>query len=268
MSKVIFITGVSSGLGKHTAGYLAKKGHKVYGTTRKDVEPNSNLTFIKMDVTGFASVQHGVDLILQKEGRIDVLINNAGMGYAGAIEDFSADEAHLEMNTNFYGVVNTIQAVLPVMRQQGSGLIININSLGGLMGLPFQGFYSASKFAVEGLSEALRMELKQFNISIVQINPGDHQTQFTANRKMIAKTDESSAYQSQFNKTLAIIENDERNGLKPIAVAKKINSILQKKHPRTRYIVSSFEQKLAVLLKHILPGTWFGKVLEGHYGIK
>jgi short-subunit dehydrogenase len=268
MIKIILITGVSSGLGKHTAEYLAKKGYKIYGTTRKDIETNPDLVSIKMDVTDALSVQQGVDLILKKEGRIDVLINNAGLGLAGAVEDFSFDEAHYEMNTNFYGIFHTIKAILPVMRQQKSGIIININSIGGLMGLPFQGFYSASKFAVEGLCESIRMEVKQFNIHIVQINPGDHQTQFTSNRKIIAKAKGNSAYLIQFEKALSIIEKEENNGLPPISIAKKIYSILQKKHPRGRYVVSNFEQKLAVLLKFVLPALMFSKILGGFYGIK
>jgi NAD(P)-dependent dehydrogenase (short-subunit alcohol dehydrogenase family) len=268
MSKVILITGVSSGLGKHTAEYLAQQGYKVYGTTRRSIDPNPLITNLNVDVTDVSSVQRAVDSILQKEGRIDALINNAGMGLSGAIEDYSTEEAHREMDTNFYGTFHTIQAVLPTMRKQGGGMIINISSIGGLMGLPFQGFYAASKFAIEGLSEALRMELKQFNIKIILVNPGDHQTQFTDNRKIIAKAGGNSAYELQLKKTLAIIENDERNGLPPLEVAKKINSILQKKKPCARYVVSSFEQKLAVLLKFILPGSWFSKILEGHYGIK
>ncbi len=267
MSKVILITGVSSGLGKHIAGYLAQQDYKVYGTTRRDIDPNPHITILNVDVTDVSSVQRAVDSILQKEGRIDALINNAGMGLSGAIEDYSANEAHREMDTNFYGTFYTIQAVLPAMRKQGSGMIINISSIGGLMGLPFQGFYSASKFAIEGLSEALRMELKQFNIKVVLVNPGDHQTQFTANRKIISKAGGNSAYKLQFKKTLAVIENDEQNGWPPVAVAKKIHSILQKKNPCTRYVVSSFEQKLAVILKFILPGSWFFKILEGHYGV-
>jgi NADP-dependent 3-hydroxy acid dehydrogenase YdfG len=267
MSKVVLITGVSSGLGKYIAAYLIPKGYKVYGTTRKEIEPVEGLTILNMDVTDPSSIQVAVDILMKKEGRIDALINNAGMGLSGAIEDYSTDEAHREMDTNFYGTFNTIRAVLPTMRQQKSGTIINISSIGGIMGLPFQGFYSASKFAVEGLSEVLRMELKQFNIKVVVVNPGDHQTQFTANRKIVAKTLNDSAYSQQFQKTIAIIEKDEHGGLHPIAVAKKIHSILNKKNPCIRYVVASFEQKLSVPLKAILPGSWFIKILGGYYGV-
>lgn len=267
MSKVILITGVSSGFGKSISEYLYKLGYKVYGTARREIEHDANIHIINVDVTDPASIQKCVDTIMEKEGRIDALINNAGMGLSGAIEDFSTDEAHREMETNFFGTFYTIRAILPAMRKQKSGKIINVGSIGGIMGLPFQGFYSASKFAIEGLSEALRMELKQFNIKVILVNPGDHQTQFTANRKIIAKAMEESTYKQQFQKTIAIIEKDEHGGLPSKAMAKKMHKILSAKNPCTRYIVSTFEQKLAVWLKRILPGSWFIKILGGHYGV-
>jgi NAD(P)-dependent dehydrogenase (short-subunit alcohol dehydrogenase family) len=268
MSKVVLITGISSGFGKYTAEYLASKDYKVYGTSRRDVEHDPRITVVKMDVTDPSSVQSAVDSILQKEGHIDALVNNAGMGISGSTEETSLEEAKLQMDTNFYGMFYTIQAVLPSMRKLGSGTIINTSSIGGVMGLPFQAFYSASKFAVEGLSEALRMELRQFKINMVLINPGDFATNFTANRKLISKANSNSPYDTQFRKTLAIIEKEEKKGLSPLILAKKIYAILEDKKPCPRYVVSSFEQKLAVLLKHILPDAWFFKILEDFYGIK
>ena len=268
MSKIVLITGVSSGFGKSTVELLAKNGYVVYGTSRKKIEPASGVNIIAMDVTNTASIHEGVKSILDKEGRIDVLINNAGMGISGAIEDVTPDEARLQMDTNFYGMVHVIQAVLPAMRKQGNGTIINLSSIGGLMGLPFQGFYAASKFAIEGMSESLRMELKQFNINVVLINPGDFFTNFTANRQIISKAGSDSPYEAQFRKTLAVIEKDEKGGLPPAKMAQKIFKILQKKKPGSRYIVATFEQKLAVVLKYILPDSWFFKILEDHYGIK
>jgi NAD(P)-dependent dehydrogenase (short-subunit alcohol dehydrogenase family) len=267
MSKVVLITGVSSGFGKQTAEYLADKDYKVYGTSRRDIEHDPRITVVNMDVTDPASVQQAIDSILQKEGHIDALVNNAGMGISGSIEEASTEEIKLEMDTNFYGMVHTIQAILPSMRKVGAGTIVNISSIGGLMGLPFQGFYAASKFAVEGLSESLRMELKQFNIQVVLVNPGDFSTNFTANRKFTAKTTNRSPYYNQFERTINIIEKDENGGLKPIVLAKKIFSILEKEKPGPRYVVSTLEQKLAVLLKHLLPDGWFYKLIEDHYKI-
>ncbi|MDP4290584.1 MAG: SDR family NAD(P)-dependent oxidoreductase, partial [Bacteroidota bacterium] len=186
MRQVVFITGVSSGFGNRIALLLSAKGYAVYGISRRDVASDQPFTVLKADVLNPDSIKTAIDQVIAKEGRIDILINNAGMGISGAIEEFSTDDIKLQMGTNVMGVVNTIQSVLPSMRKQQQGIIINISSIGGLMGLPFQGFYSASKFAIEGLSEALRMELKQFNIKVVVIEPGDFSTNFTSNRKMVS----------------------------------------------------------------------------------
>ncbi len=268
MQKIILVTGISSGFGKQTAELLVQKDCIVYGISRKEVGVNEKIRQLKADVTDAATVKVAVEQLLKAEGRIDVLINNAGMGISGSIEDSSAEEIRLQMDTNFMGFVNTIQAVLPAMRKQGGGKIINISSIGGLMGLPFQGFYSASKFAVEGLSEALRMELKQFNIKVIVVEPGDFHTNFTANRKMSVASAKAGAYDSQFRKTISVIEKDENGGLPPSVLAKKLYQIIEKKNPCQNYVVATFEQKLAVCLKHVLPGSWFMKILSPHYGIK
>ena len=269
MKKVILITGISSGFGKQTARLLAEKGHTVYGTVRKEAETSSFVHDIKMDLTDPQSITNVVDTVLQKEGRIDVLINNAGMHTGGPIESSPIEHIKLQMDTNFLGMVQLTRAVLPAMRKQGGGLIINFSSIGGLMGLPFQGFYSASKFAIEGVSEALRMELKQFNIKVVLINPGDFHTSNSANRRnFLAPTGTNDPYGLQFSKTLGIIEKDESNGWAPEILAKKIVKIVACKKPRQKYIIGSFENKLAVVLKYILPGSLFRKILEDHYGIK
>jgi short-subunit dehydrogenase len=265
--KSVLITGVSSGLGRKTAEYLGLRGYKVFGTVRKTGEPIANVQLLEMDVTYPDSVKRGIEKIIQSGSGIDILINNAGMGIAGSLEDSSAEEIALQMNANFIGTVNTIQAVLPVMRRAGHGLIINISSIGGLMGLPFQSVYSASKFAVEGLSEGLRMELKAFNIKVVVIEPGDFNTSFTAKRKIVIASDKS-AYKSHFIRSLAAIEKDEKAGKSPEYMARSLYKIIRKRNPRHHYIISSFEQKLAVFLKIVLPGKIFRRILESHYSVK
>jgi NAD(P)-dependent dehydrogenase (short-subunit alcohol dehydrogenase family) len=268
MNKVVLITGISSGFGKSTSALLAEKGYKVYGTCRNACEPHPLVTMIRMDVTDPEAVKNCVNQILEKEGRIDVLINNAGAHTGGAIEVLSYENIRMQMETNFMGTVYTARCVLPAMRKQGKGTIINIGSLGGMIALPFQGYYSASKFAIEGFSEALRMELREFKIHVVVVNPGDFHTRSTINRKNEFSTAEISAYERQFSKTLSVIEHDERKGWEPGVLAARIYKILRKKRPAKRYIIASFEQKLALFLKRILPGRLFETILCWHYGIK
>ena len=266
MKKVILITGISSGFGRETAKLLADKGHIVYGTVRKETVKENNVNYLIMDLTDQQSIKRAVSIVLEKETRIDVLINNAGMHAGGAIETSPAETIKLQMDTNFMGMVYVTREVLPAMRSQGGGMIINFSSIMGLMGLAFQAFYSASKFAIEGFSEALRMEVKKFNIKVVLINPGDFHTNNTANRKnFLAPEVLNDPYFEQFKKTLAIVEKDESNGWKPVILARKIGRIVECNNPKQRYIIASFEQKLAVVLKYILPGKLFRKILEDHY---
>lgn len=269
MKKVILITGISSGFGKETARLLAEKGHRVYGTVRRESESISNIHYLKMDLTDPASIKKAVSEVLDKEGKIDILVNNAGMHTGGPIETSPIENIKLQIDTNFIGMVYLIREVLPAMRREGTGTIINFSSIGGLMGLPFQAFYSAGKFAVEGFSEALRMEVRQFNIKVVLINPGDFHTSNSANRRnFLAPTHSDDPYNEQFVKTIAVIEKDEANGWKPEVLAEKMVRIIECKNPKQRYIIASFEQKLAVALKYILPGKIFRMILQDHYKVK
>jgi NAD(P)-dependent dehydrogenase (short-subunit alcohol dehydrogenase family) len=269
MAKVILITGISTGFGKQTAQLLAEQGHSVYGTIRRDCETDTRIKVLKMDLTDTVSIKRAVETIIEKEGRIDVLINNAGMHTGGPIETSPPENIKIQMDTSFIGTVALTREVLPYMRRQGGGTIITLSSIGGLIGLPFQAFYSAGKFAIEGFSEALRMEVRKFNIRVIVINPGDFHTNNSANRRnFLAPAMPEDAYQEQFEKTLEVIENDEAKGRDPLILARKIVKIVECKNPRQRYIIASLEQKLAVLLKYILPSGLFRKILENHYKIK
>ena len=268
MKKVILITGISSGFGKQTARLLSEKGHIVYGTVRRNTVSDTPVHYLTMDLTDTKSIRTAVSAVMKNEGRIDVLINNAGMHTGGPVETSPVENIKLQMDTNFLGMVQITQEVLPIMRKQGGGTIINFSSIGGLMGLPFQAFYSASKFAIEGFSEALRMEVNRFNIKIVLINPGDFRTSNSANRRnFLAPTGTDDPYFEQFKATMAVIEKDEANGWVPEILAKKIVKIVEYNNPLQRYIIGSFEQKLAVLLKYILPRKLFRKILQDHYKI-
>jgi NAD(P)-dependent dehydrogenase (short-subunit alcohol dehydrogenase family) len=269
VKKVILITGVSSGFGKETSEFLAKAGHIVYGTVRKDIDYTGPVKILRMDLTDAGSIKRTVADIVSREGRIDVLINNAGMHTGGPIETSAIETIKLQIDTNLLGTIILTQEVLPLMRTNGGGTIINFSSIGGLMGLPLQGFYSAAKFALEGFSEALRMEVEQFNIKVILINPGDFHTNNTANRRnFLAPTGPDDPYKELCTKTLAQIEKDEAGGWDPAVLAEKILKIVESKNPKQRYIIASFEQKLAVVLKNMLPGKIFRWILEDHYKIK
>lgn len=262
-SKVILITGTSSGIGKASAEYLAQQGHTVFGTARfpgSYPKPN-DYTMLQMDVTEIDSIQTAVDQIIKAKGKIDVLVNNAGFGIAGAIEDISLGKAKEQFETNFFGIVRLIKSVLPIMRKQDFGLIINISSIGGLIGLPYQSMYSASKFAIEGLTESLYKELHSSNIKITMIEPGDFKTNFTEKREIPKNAVKSTNFQT----TLKVIENDENSGQDPIMIGKLINKIINKSNPRIRYAVGAFDQKLAAFLKRILPNRFFDWIIMTHY---
>ncbi|MCK4577474.1 MAG: SDR family oxidoreductase [Candidatus Marinimicrobia bacterium] len=266
---VILISGVSSGIGKACAEYLSAKGHIVYGTSRNPIsrEKQSYVT-IEMDVNESDSVRRAVEFVKQKEGRLDAVVNNAGFGIAGPLEETSVKEAKLQFETNFFGAFRVFKYVLPIMKGQGSGYIINIGSIGGLIGVPFQGIYSAAKFALTGISESLSKELYGTGINVVLIHPGDTFTHFTQNRIIIAAHNSQSDYSATFFKTLKIINSDEQNGMDPTRIARIVNRILKKKRPRLCYIIGKPEQKLGVILKHLMPGRIFERIINYHYGIK
>lgn len=264
MAKVILITGASSGFGKATAELLAKRGHTVYGLARRTME-HPQIHYLTADVRKRDEIDRRVAEIIAKEQRIDVLINNAGMGIGGAIELATSDEIDCQMGTNFMGCVNLCQSVLPHMRRQGGGRIINISSIGGVMGLPYQGFYSASKFAIEGFSEALSAEVKRFGIYVSLVEPGDFATNFTASRNNSEITLNDASYGPVFKHSLQLIEKEENGGLKPEKMAQKVTHIVECRRPRMRYVVANFEQWMSVVIKRIVPGNMFVDILRGYY---
>lgn len=270
---VVLITGTSSGFGKACALHLSQSGYRVYGTSRSaefDGElvaatPDASFTTIPMDVRDTSSVNKGISHILDIEGRIDVVINNAGIAIAGAIEDISIEEFKSQFETNLFGVLRVCQAVLPQMRNRKSGCIINISSIGGVMGIPFQGAYSASKFALEGMTEALRIEVKPFGIRAVLIEPGDFKTDFTQNRIIAKGFDQNSIYSGQFETALSIMENEERNGADPHLLARLVEKIINLENPKVRYTIGKLEQRFSTLLKRWVPSLMYERVFMKYY---
>ena len=264
---VILITGASSGIGNAAAKYLLEKGHTVYGASRTAATGDFSFKTLQMDVKNDDSVNEAISRIINKEGKIDVVINCAGFGLAGSIEDTSVDEAKALFETNFFGVFRVCKAVIPEMRKQKSGLIINIGSLAGLVPIPFQAFYSSSKYAIESLTETLRIELLPFGIRVVLIEPGDFKTGFTANRKTAAESKVNETYREKFSKALSIMEQDESNGPSPLKIAALIGRIVDNPSPRLRYTTGKLSQILPVKLRSYIPHKLSEYLLMKYYGL-
>ena len=264
--KVVFITGGSSGIGKSVGLYLHSKGLTVYGTTRNLSKHQGFDSFelLELDVCDTNSIDRAIDIIIQKEGRLDVLINNAGVGITGPIEETPDIEINKAFDINFNGPIRLAKRVLPQMRKQNSGLIINITSIAGAMGLPYRGIYSATKGALEIVSEALRMEVQGFGIQITTIAPGDFATNIAASRYH-APLNECSSYKETYGKTLKMINDDVNNAGNPIEVAKKVYSIICTRKPKVHYRVGDKLQKASIVLKRILPDKIYEKLLLKHY---
>jgi len=269
MKKVILVTGASSGLGLATANALAAGGHTVYGTTR-DIKRIKDVSFkpLQMDVTDDVSVNAAIDTIIKAEGKIDVLVNNAGNGITGPLYAMPVEFAKKQFEVNFFGVVRVSSAVLPGMIEKKQGLVINIGSLAGLFGLPYQGLYCASKFAIEGYSESLRMELKNTGVKVTVVNPGDFKTDFTGNREKAPFPLKNDSLQKEFEAAVAAMEKDENKGANPEKLGAKICKIVATTNPKHNYLVGAMDQTIAVTLKAILPGSLFVKLMDDHYGIK
>lgn len=264
-TKVVLITGGSSGIGKTTGIFLSSKGMKVYGTTRNlGSYPNFEaFELIELDVKKPETIKKGVTAIIEKEGQIDILINNAGVGITGPIEETPIDEINNTFDTNLNGPIRMIQAVLPNMRANGRGLIINITSIAGYMGLPFRGIYSATKSSLEMVTEALRMEARSFGVHIVNLAPGDFATNIASGRYH-APVIKNSPYPG-YAQTLETINEDVEQANDPILVAHKIFQIIQKNRPKGHYVVGTFMQRFSIFLKKMLPQKVFERLLLNHY---
>ncbi len=260
---VVLVTGVSSGFGLATVKLLSSRGYRVFGTSRKpDTEPRP-YTSIVMDVDDDASVEAGVASVLELAGRIDAVLNNAGIGVAGSVEDTTIEEAKRQLETNLFGVVRVTRAVLPTMRAQGSGKIINVSSIGGLISLPFQAYYCVSKFGVEALTESLRLEVRPFGIKVCCIEPGDFKTEMTDKRIFVERAD-SPVYGAQMRKTVESYANDERTGADPVVFAQLVLRLLDEKDPKTRYMVGAIDQKAGGLLKRFVSARLFERIMRQH----
>ncbi len=276
--KTVLVVGASSGIGRACALHLARRGYRVFGTTRRppaaveaalrrELTSADRLEIVAMDVDDDASVTGAVREVAERAGRVDGVVNSAGFGIGGSIEDTADDEAKAIFETNLFGTLRVCRAVLPIMRRQRSGTIVNISSIGGRIGLPFQGLYSATKFAVEGLTESLWMEVHRFGVRVVLLEPGDFATGFTDNRRPARGASESEAYADAYRAALSIVEKDERGGASPEAIGRLVARILSVRSPRLRYTVGPVLERIAIRLKSVLPARLFGWALRQYYHV-
>jgi NAD(P)-dependent dehydrogenase (short-subunit alcohol dehydrogenase family) len=272
---VVLVTGASSGIGRACALELARRGALVYAASRRpsdevaaelrsELAPGSRLEVVRLDIDLAQSVGEAVARITAA-GRLDAVVHCAGFGIGGALEDASDEEAKAIFETNLFGALRVCRESLPTLRAQGAGTIVLVSSIGGRIALPFQGLYSATKFALEGLAESLSLEVRGQGVRVVLIEPGDFRTGFTDRRARLRSAGDGSAYRDAFARALAVIESDERSASSPEPVARLVCRILDARRPRLRYTVGPFAQRLAVHLKKAIPGRAFESIIASTY---
>jgi short-subunit dehydrogenase len=260
--KIAIVTGASSGIGKETAILLTKNGYKVYAFNRRETNIRE-VELVAVDITKPEDIKRGVATVLEREGRIDLLVNNAGMCISGAAEETSDESAYYIFNVNFFGAFRLAREVLPSMRANGGGRIINVSSIAAVFYPPFQGFYSASKAALSVLFSAMHLEVRPFGITITNVMPGDTKTGFTDNRRM--NENPLVAYAKRIAASMAVVEKGERKGMPPAAVAKVIVKQATAKKPKAAVGVG-LANKLLITFAKLLPAGLINIMLSSIYG--
>ena len=264
-SQVVLITGASAGIGRATANQLHEAGWTVVGASRRGTSSGA-WQALTMDVDDDDAVARGVADVLSEHGRLDAVVAAAGWGLAGAVEATPIADAKAQVETNFWGAVRVVQAALPAMRRQRSGRIVLMSSIGGLIALPFQAFYSASKFALEGYGEALAYEVKPFGIEVTLVEPGNFRTDFTAARRRVPDMPDA-AYADAAEKAITLMERDEIQGGPPEAAAQAVVRILSSRHPRRRVSVGKLGERVGIPAKRLLPHGLFEKAAASSLGV-
>jgi NAD(P)-dependent dehydrogenase (short-subunit alcohol dehydrogenase family) len=271
---VVLITGASAGIGLVTADQLCGRGWTVVGASRRGTGSSSSSngwTPLTMDVDDDASVQAGVDGVVAAHGRLNAVVACAGWGLSGPVEQTPIDEAKRQVETNFWGAVRVVQAALPVMRRQGSGRVVLVSSIGGVVALPFQAFYSASKFALEGYGEALAYEVAPFSIAVTLVEPGNVRTEFTARRRKVVPpvggAVEGDPYEAMVARSVGLMERDEANGVPASDVAASIIRVLESRRPPRHVSVGKMGERVGIMAKRLLPYRWFEQAAKGSLGV-
>jgi NAD(P)-dependent dehydrogenase (short-subunit alcohol dehydrogenase family) len=262
--QTILVTGASSGIGRTCAELLSERGHLVIGASRRSVA-DASWTQVTMDVDDDTSTAEGIGQVVRDHGGIDAVVTCAGWGLAGPVERTPVAEARAQMETNFFGSVRTVTAALPALRDRG-GRIVLMSSIGGVIGLPFQAYYSASKFALEGWAEALAWEVKPFGVTVTLVEPGNFRTGFTGSRRTVA-TSADDPYATASARAIGKMEEDEAGGADPQAVARAVAKVLRSTRPPRRLSVGPAGERVGVVAKRLLPNRLFEAASASSLGV-
>ena len=265
-SRVAVVTGASAGIGRATADRLHAAGWTVVGASRRGTSPGTWEPLV-MDVDDDRSVAEGMAGVVAAHGRIDAVVAGAGWGLAGSVEQTPVDEARAQFETNFFGVVRVVRSALPVMRGNGGGRLVMVSSIGGVVALPFQAFYSASKFALEGYGEALAYEVAPFGIHVTLVEPGNFRTDFTASRRDVAVPGGDDPYAAARAKAIHKMEEDEQQGAPPDDAAAAIVKVLEAGRPARRVSVGKLGERVGIAAKRVLPHRLFEAAAKDSLGV-
>jgi NAD(P)-dependent dehydrogenase (short-subunit alcohol dehydrogenase family) len=265
-TRSVLVTGASAGIGRACADRLHADGWSVTGASRRGTS-SGGWTGLVVDVDDDESVRAGVAEVLAANDKIDAVVAAAGWGLAGAVENSAIDEAKAQMETNFWGCVRLVKHALPVMRAQEKGRIVLMSSIGGAIGIPFQAFYSASKFALEGYGEALAYEVAPFGVHVTLVQPGNVRTDFTASRRMAREARDDAVYGQAADKAIRLMERDERNGVPAPDVAAVVAKVLSARRPPRRVSVGKAGERAGLVAKRLLPFRAFESGAKSSLGL-
>lgn len=264
--RVALVTGASAGIGRACADRLAAAGWLVTGASRRGTG-GEGWAGLVLDVDDDAAVRARVAEVVGERGRLDALVAAAGWGIAGAAEFTSMADARAQFETNFWGCVRVVQAALPQMRAQRSGRIVLVSSLGGVIGIPFQAYYTATKFALEGFGEAIAYEVAPFGIHVTLVQPGNIATDFTASRRMSADSDADGVYAEAMTRAIKAMERDEANGAPASDVATVVQRVLESGRPPRRVSAGKAGERVGLVAKRLLPFRLFEAAAKGSLGV-